>query len=482
MSKQRRMRLNRNKRTRSRRSFIRNGVEQLESRVFPGGFLDLLAGAAIAATFDLLPDEFSIPEEIEAESDAFATRDRSAKSSLQNAWSLPDIERESNENGVALRQSFDGLDITPVSRATTNLQVSASFVDAFFTSNQLAIPSPRHPVTPSPQLSTSSPSSSSPISQLGSGVEAGSGQGYDIGGTALLQPSADNSSQSAPYFPAWMIGEGEAPTGPSGPSGPSGGSGPSAPTGTTSPSGPSSPSAPTGTTSPSGPTSPPTAHDGYVYTIHDQVTTGTFSGQDWDYDLLSISVSSSSLGSLSLSSPYQSPWDSSTTFADYTFTPNPGATGSETLTLTVSDGGYSDDASVSVSVWNSVPEPSDDWAYTIHDQDATGNVAWNDGLMQNGSNWQDYDSDTITFALVDDVSNGTLTLDSATGDFTYEPSTGFVGNDSFTYQLSDGLETSTYTAIVEIYVSNSIPEPSDDSAYTLHDQDATGNVASNDGS
>jgi hypothetical protein len=39
--------------------------------------------------------------------------------------------------------------------------------------------------------------------------------------------------------------------------------------------------------------------------------------------------------------------------------------------------------------------------------------------MQNGSNWQDYDSDTITFALVDDVSNGTLTLDSATGDFTY---------------------------------------------------------------
>jgi hypothetical protein len=159
----------------------------------------------------------------------------------------------------------------------------------------------------------------------------------------------------------------------------------------------------------------PTAYSGYVYTIHDQVTTGTFSGQDWDYDLLSISVSSSSLGSLSLGSPYQAPWDSSTTLVDYTFTPNPGATGSETLTLTVSDGEYSDDASVYVSVWNTVPEPSDDWAYTIHDQDATGNVAWNDGLMQNGSGWQDYDGDTVTFAVVDNVSNGNLTLDSATG-------------------------------------------------------------------
>jgi len=130
---------------------------------------------------------------------------------------------------------------------------------------------------------------------------------------------------------------------------------------------------------------------------------------------------------------------------------------------------------------NSIPEPSNDWAYTIHDQDATGNVAWNDGLMQNPTAWQDYDLDTVTFVLVDNVSNGTLTLDSSTGDFTYEPDTGFVGSDTFTYELSDGLGTSTYTATVHIDVTNSIPEPSDDWEYTLHDQDATGNVAGNDG-
>lgn len=234
-----------------------------------------------------------------------------------------------------------------------------------------------------------------------------------------------------------------------------------------------------------GSNSPPTAQDGYVYTIHDQVATGTFSGQDWDYDLLSISVSSGSLGSLSLGSPYQSPWDSSTTLVDYTFTASPGATGSETLTLTVSDGEYSDDASVYVSVWNTVPEPSDDWAYTIHDQDTSGNVAWNDGLTQNVSNWQDYDGDIVSFTLVGGVNNGTLTLDSATGDFIYEPSTGFVGNDSFTYQLSDGLGTSTYTATVAIAVANSVPEPSNDGPYTIGcncgSGDPTGNVAGNDG-
>ncbi|MBX3103232.1 MAG: hypothetical protein KF690_12040, partial [Bacteroidetes bacterium] len=109
--------------------------------------------------------------------------------------------------------------------------------------------------------------------------------------------------------------------------------------------------------------SAPFAHDGYIYTQHGQVATGTFSGQDWDYDLLTISVSSSALGNLSLSSPYQAGWDPSTTLVDYTFTPHVGAVGSETLTLTVSDGEYSDVASVYVSVWNNVPVANEDWAY-----------------------------------------------------------------------------------------------------------------------
>lgn len=106
--------------------------------------------------------------------------------------------------------------------------------------------------------------------------------------------------------------------------------------------------------------------------------------------------------------------------------------------------------------------------------------------MQHGAGWQDYDGDTVTFVLVGNVSNGTLALDSATGEFTYEPSAGFVGNDLFTYELSDGLGTSTYIATVFIAVMNNVPEPSDDGPIMVQchcdDPDAkTGNVADNDG-
>jgi hypothetical protein len=89
----------------------------------------------------------------------------------------------------------------------------------------------------------------------------------------------------------------------------------------------------------------------------------------------------------------------------------------------------------------------------------TGNVAWNDGLMQNGTIWQDYEGDTVTFVLVDDVSNGTLTFDTATGEFKYEQNEGYIGDDSFTYKISDGLGTSNYIATVQISVVAMIASP-----------------------
>lgn len=183
MSKQRRKRLNRNKRTRSRRSFIRNGVEQLENRVLPGGFLDLLAGAAIISTLDLLPAEHFAPEETEAESDAVTLRERPANALLQSGLSSPDIELEPREGRVRLTPASEVLDVAPVSRATTNLLVSSSLVDAFFTSNQFVTQLPSHPNSSSPPLASPIRSFSPPISQLG--VGSGIGQGYDIDGTQL---------------------------------------------------------------------------------------------------------------------------------------------------------------------------------------------------------------------------------------------------------------------------------------------------------
>ena len=72
MSKQRRKRMKRSKHRRSQRSSIRQGVEQLENRVLPGGFLDLLASAFVVDQFDLLSAERAIEEESDAQSIQFS--------------------------------------------------------------------------------------------------------------------------------------------------------------------------------------------------------------------------------------------------------------------------------------------------------------------------------------------------------------------------------------------------------------------------
>ncbi len=209
MSKQRRRRLNRNKHTRSRRSFIRNGVEQLESRVLPGGFLDLLAGAAFASNFDLLPEEQLVPEEIESESAALAGRPQ-----LANAWLLADFalfetELAPRQERAESAELADDMFITSNVSSTRVPLLATSIIDSFFASNQLVDASPTRPISQSPPLPNPSRTFSSPISQLGAGIGTGSGQGYNVTGAELPQSNIDRSGASAPTVPAWMMGEGE---------------------------------------------------------------------------------------------------------------------------------------------------------------------------------------------------------------------------------------------------------------------------------
>lgn len=62
----------------------------------------------------------------------------------------------------------------------------------------------------------------------------------------------------------------------------------------------------------------------------------------------------------------------------------------------------------------------------------------------------DAEGDAVTAVLVTGPANGALTLNSD-GSFTYRPALLFLGNDSFTYQASDGTATSN-TATVTIAV------------------------------
>ena len=135
---------------------------------------------------------------------------------------------------------------------------------------------------------------------------------------------------------------------------------------------------------------------------------------------------------------------------------------------------------------NTVPEPQNDTASTLHDTAVSGNVASNDNLTPDGNGgWKDSDGNAVTFLKANDPSRGTLTnWNSITGDYTYLPNFHYVGTDSsFTYILTDGIAVSTTWATVKFTVHNSVPEPHDDARFGwgLHDRAFVGNVATNDG-
>jgi hypothetical protein len=89
------------------------------------------------------------------------------------------------------------------------------------------------------------------------------------------------------------------------------------------------------------------------------------------------------------------------------------------------------------------------------------------------------DGDVLTVSSVTDGSNGTVTTDGITVNYT--PNTDFFGTDSFTYTVSDG-DGGFDTANVSVTVNetNLAPNAVDDTATTNEDTDITVNVLSND--
>lgn len=90
---------------------------------------------------------------------------------------------------------------------------------------------------------------------------------------------------------------------------------------------------------------------------------------------------------------------------------------------------------------DNTPIAADD-AYTVQenqvlDRDATAGVLSND---------VDLDGDSLTAILVDQPDNGLVTMN-ADGSFTYTPVTDFTGVDFFTYEVSDGTNTSNLASV-----------------------------------
>jgi VCBS repeat-containing protein len=153
-------------------------------------------------------------------------------------------------------------------------------------------------------------------------------------------------------------------------------------------------------------------------------------------------VSSTTNGTLTLNSDGSFTYvnsGSAATTDTFTYVANDGAADSTTATVTIT-----------INATNVAPTATDDSYMTPHNRTL---VVALPGVLANDN---DADAGTVLAAvLVTIPTNGTLTLNS-NGSFTYIPSLGYVGPDSFTYRASDGALTSA-PAMVDITVLPNAP-------------------------
>ena len=108
---------------------------------------------------------------------------------------------------------------------------------------------------------------------------------------------------------------------------------------------------------------------------------------------------------------------------------------------------------MTISIANSTPVAADDEYSTWRNSSLVTPAS---GVLANDA---DANGDPLTVAVVTPPSNGTVSLGSD-GSFTYTPTAGFIGIDSFTYAASDGTSTSS-PATVSVSVTNRAPTAPD---------------------
>ncbi|MFW2079316.1 Ig-like domain-containing protein, partial [Acinetobacter sp. ULE_I010] len=171
-----------------------------------------------------------------------------------------------------------------------------------------------------------------------------------------------------------------------------------------------------------------------------------------------------------------------------TFTPNTGFTGQETFSYTISDGqGGTSTATGTINVSsapNTSPVASDDTYNTAFNTPVTLNPLAND---------TDADGNPLTITAINGVTltpgtaqqintpNGIVNID-AQGTITFTPNTGFTGQETFNYSISDGQGgTSTATGTINVSSApNTSPVASDDTYNTAFNTPVTLNPLAND--
>lgn len=170
---------------------------------------------------------------------------------------------------------------------------------------------------------------------------------------------------------------------------------------------------------------------------------------------------------------------------EYTFTPADGFVGEVPIQYTaIDDGGDTDSASLTIQVIptpvngeNNPPVANDDTVTTPNDTPVTGNVLGNDSDP-------DGDDLTVNITPVAGPNHGSVVIN-PDGTFTYTPDPGYVGEDSFEYEVCDNGTPSictTATVTVSVVPDNDVNKTyaNDDANTGKLNEVLTGNVLDND--
>lgn len=188
---------------------------------------------------------------------------------------------------------------------------------------------------------------------------------------------------------------------------------------------------------PTAPTRPPVAGDDTVTTRHDSllsILVADLLANDSDPDggaLSIIALTGAANGLISFD-----------VTGRLSYVPNPGFAGTDSFSYEVSNGTLSSVATVTVQVTNIAPVTADD-AFTTRPN--LGGIL---SLADLAGNDVDADGDALVLTAVSGATNGSVLLN---GDsIVYAPAAGFVGRDSFTYTISDGIASSTATVTFDV--------------------------------
>jgi len=199
-------------------------------------------------------------------------------------------------------------------------------------------------------------------------------------------------------------------------------------------------------------------------TNEDEPFSGRVIADDIEGDALTFTLSTAPINGVVILDPVT---------GQFTFTPNANYNGPESFVVTVTDSrGNATDTSITFNVVpvNDAPTTNDVALTTSEDVAVSGQVAA-----------QDIEGDTLAYAVTGNPSNGTVTLNAATGAFVYTPNSNYNGSDSFIVTISDGNGgATTSTVSVGVTPVNDLPVAQNLSLTTDEEVAVNGQISASD--